>query len=1278
MTSEAAVDLQSPVVQAVGRLSDRALARLVGANAYLRGRVYARQSCVHDISVIADEATCRILGRASDPYDVRIRLSSEGGLTSKCSCPAWRGEDRHCKHVAALLVSLRDRVRPSRGGQDAGEKPGDEEPSTGGITAPPGREGGPREREGREAFGRDAGPREGSREGVREGPREGAREGVREGARDRDGHGRGAEAVRGDGRRERDRHGRDRANGERHDRRDPKGRRRDEGAGGPREVVVMDRGGPRVVSAGGSATVQSVTTSSAGPSDLSRGLGAWLPSNEPRKAPEIEYRIHVRASSLAVTPYLSETRAAVGPAEAIEQLGALPSVHRPILRLLARLHPKGARGAQVETRGEDAAELIGRLRGKRVLVEPMLMELRYLDEPLVPRLELEMVPPTHVRLRAVFERKTGDARKFLLHQGLWLEGDPGWHLDPIQGVARPLAEHVTSTWMERLLKNHAITHPIADLSKFLVELLPKVSVALNAPLPDIHVVADVLDLPPRFTLRAAGDLTRVVATLDVRYGEHEFLVPPVDLPPPLTNLDLESARPKFLRRDIGAERLGVHALLEGGLEVTDDFRAFQAEGEKALRFWSECVPNLPSEWNTLVPEHFKGMKVRGTPVTPKARVASGVDWLSLDVEFGSEGSRVSEEDLRRALEMGNHLVRLEDGTFARIDGLQVQEVLARMQEIYSNGKGNLPLSQAGRVQDLLDTLGQRAALPRSTRDFFAALGEHKVEPVEPPADLEATMRPYQQDGFSWLAYLCRTGTGGILADDMGLGKTLQAIALLLWVKRLSEPIDGGDARKSSAAKKASKTAKAAREASADEAGEDAKASGKKTAKRSAKRKDGDAEGSSTEPALTGPAPTPLEHGGPLALVIAPTSVVANWVREVQKFAPSLRAIAWTGADRAQYKSDIDRADVVVTSYALLRRDEEFLASIDWGYVILDEAQSIKNPTSATARAAKNIKGRRRLALTGTPIENRLSEIWSIFDFVSPGLLPPLAQFEERYARPIDRGDDEAGKRLRATVHPFVLRRTKGEVAGDLPEKIVTERLCEMSAEQASVYRTVLKAVRDTVFGEVEANGIARSQLQILAGLTRLRQAACDPRLLGVSGPFSDETSGKLVALRELIAEAQQGGHRTLVFSQFVSMLKLIEAALKADNIPYEYIDGDTKDRQQRVDRFNGDEQIPVFLISLKAGGTGLNLTGADTVVHFDPWWNPAVEDQATDRAHRIGQHRVVTAYRFVARGTIEEKILELSAKKRELVHQVLGQHDQDEKVAGVLTRAELDSRFADD
>jgi SNF2 family DNA or RNA helicase len=350
---------------------------------------------------------------------------------------------------------------------------------------------------------------------------------------------------------------------------------------------------------------------------------------------------------------------------------------------------------------------------------------------------------------------------------------------------------------------------------------------------------------------------------------------------------------------------------------------------------------------------------------------------------------------------------------------------------------------------------------------------------------------------------------------------------------------------------------------------------------------------------------------------------------------------------------LEDTDVLVTSYALVRRDEEFFQQRGFGYVILDEAQHIKNPHSATARAVKKLRSEHRLTLTGTPIENRLSEIWSIFDFVSPGLLGELSRFEEKFARPIDRGDKVAAEKLRSAIHPFVLRRDKLNVAKDLPPKIEQDILVPMADEQTKLYAQILRQVRDSVMSEVEKQGLAKAKIQILAALTRLRQVACDPRLLKLDGDWNPDTSGKLGALREIMQEAVAGGHRVLVFSQFVEMLLLIRAVLEEEGIRFEWLTGATTDRMERVDRFNDDSSVTAFLISLKAGGTGLNLVGADTVIHFDPWWNPAVEDQATDRAHRIGQSKTVSVYRLIAKDSVEEKILQLSEKKRALVANVL-------------------------
>jgi SNF2 family DNA or RNA helicase len=400
--------------------------------------------------------------------------------------------------------------------------------------------------------------------------------------------------------------------------------------------------------------------------------------------------------------------------------------------------------------------------------------------------------------------------------------------------------------------------------------------------------------------------------------------------------------------------------------------------------------------------------------------------------------------------------------------------------------------------------------------------------------------------------------------------------------------------------------------------------------------------------------------------------VPNWLREIEKFGPTLNALVWHGPDREKLADKLDEADLLITSYALVRRDEEFFQKRGFCYVILDEAQHIKNPQSATARAVKKLQSEHRLALTGTPIENRLSEIWSIFDFVSPGLLGDLGRFEEKFARPIDRGDKGSAEKLRAAIHRFVLRRDKMDVAKDLPPKIEQDILVPMADDQTKLYSQILRQVRESVMSEVEKQGLAKAKIQILAALTRLRQVACDPRLMKLEGDWNAETSGKLGALREIMQEAVAGGHRVLIFSQFVEMLHLIRTELEEEGVRYEWLTGATTDRMERVDHFNNDDSVSAFLISLKAGGTGLNLVGADTVIHFDPWWNPAVEDQATDRAHRIGQSRTVSVYRLIAKDSVEEKILQLSEKKRALVANVLS---SDAPLKG-LTKQDVEDLFS--
>lgn len=383
------------------------------------------------------------------------------------------------------------------------------------------------------------------------------------------------------------------------------------------------------------------------------------------------------------------------------------------------------------------------------------------------------------------------------------------------------------------------------------------------------------------------------------------------------------------------------------------------------------------------------------------------------------------------------------------------------------------------------------------------------------------------------------------------------------------------------------------------------------------------------------------------LLVVPTSLVPNWLAEIERFAPSLRVLTLHGAKRRQLHGDVARSDVVITTYALLARDEYFLER-DWHVAILDEAQAIKNPNSKVARTVRRLRAAQRLCLTGTPMENHLGELWSLFDFVMPHALYDQRRFARLFRTPIEK-DDSQGRReeLARRIRPFILRRTKADVALQLPDKTEIVERVELDADQRDLYESVRLAVHEEVRREIERLGMARSRIAVLDALLKLRQVCCDPRLVKLESAARVHSSAKLTWLVDTLGQLADEGRRTLVFSQFTSMLDLIKPELERAGIPYVELVGSTVDRATPVRRFQSGE-VPVFLISLRAGGTGLNLTAADTVIHYDPWWNPAVERQATDRAHRIGQDKAVFVYKLIAAGTVEEKILDLQSRKAEI------------------------------
>jgi superfamily II DNA or RNA helicase len=411
-----------------------------------------------------------------------------------------------------------------------------------------------------------------------------------------------------------------------------------------------------------------------------------------------------------------------------------------------------------------------------------------------------------------------------------------------------------------------------------------------------------------------------------------------------------------------------------------------------------------------------------------------------------------------------------------------------------------------------------------------------------------------------------------------------------------------------------------------------------------------------------------------ALVITPTSVVGNWRREAERFAPALKVLTLHGLERKSRFAEIAAHDLVLTTYPLLSRDHATLKAQDWHVVILDEAQVIKNPDAATTRLVNGLTARHRLCLTGTPLENHLGELWSLFAFLSPGFLGDRRSFQRNWRTPIEKkGDGERRKLLARRIRPFLLRRTKGEVAVELPPKTEILETVEMEEAQRQLYETIRLAMHEKVRSAIADMGLSRSRIVVLDALLKLRQVCCDPRLLKLkTAAAATAGSAKLERLMEMLPELIEEGRKVLLFSQFTSMLALIEEAIGTAGIDHVLLTGDTRDRDTPIRRFQSGE-VPLFLISLKAGGLGLNLTAADTVIHYDPWWNPAVEDQATDRAHRLGQVQPVFVHKLMTVASVEEKIEGLKARKRELA---AGIFDAEAGSPLDLTEADIEDLFA--
>jgi hypothetical protein len=636
-------------------------------------------------------------------------------------------------------------------------------------------------------------------------------------------------------------------------------------------------------------------------------------------------------------------------------------------------------------------------------------------------------------------------------------------------------------------------------------------------------------------------------------------------------------------------------------------------GNKLLTRVSRKFPELFAAWLKSVPPeitvHLAGDLASFATPDIAGRVKldvseAGIDWFDLRVVLDVTDATLTPEEIKILLNARGNYVRLagkgwrrlhfdvseeENERLARL-GLSTRELSAEPQRLHAlqladeAAKKFLPAQQVEQIQRRAEELKARVA-------------------PDLPSGVTAQLRPYQLEGFHFLAYLSVNRFGGILADDMGLGKTLQALAWILWL-RSPAPNNGAPAG---------------------------------------------------------------QPGIPPSLVVCPKSVMDNWHAEAARFTSGLRVKVWPASDLATFLDRLAEADLHVINYSQLRSLGESLVPLHWLAVILDEGQYIKNPSSQTAQVARALKADHRLVLSGTPIENRLLDLWSLMSFAMPGVLSSRAQFARLYDA---KGDPFARRRLSSRVRPFLLRRTKAQVAKDLPDRIEEDLFCEIEGEQKTLYRAELKRAQQLLLHVKTQKELAQQQFHFLTSLLRLRQICCHPKLVS---PDSNAVSAKSEALLEQLEPLIEEGNKVLVFSQFVQLLGLLRPALAERKWPVFYLAGDTENRGKLVEQFQTKEGAAVFLISLKAGGFGLNLTAASYVVLFDPWWNPAVEAQAIDRTHRIGQVNKVIAYRLLIKDSIEEKIRELQKQKKALADDVLGE----ERFAQSLTLDDLQYLFAD-
>jgi len=695
-----------------------------------------------------------------------------------------------------------------------------------------------------------------------------------------------------------------------------------------------------------------------------------------------------------------------------------------------------------------------------------------------------------------------------------------------------------------------------------------------------------LDLKPKFELKLVAGLTAAetehlvidVTALETKGRRTERLTKEG-----WELVEQQSVKGKQLLRFAREDLYPVPGILEE-MGLTYD--------EKLLAFKTRITKQFPekfAEWIKAMPESvdldidLRLKSILNDPVTAAVRfevVNQEIDWFDLRIVIDVQGVNLSKAQIRQLVAARGGYVRMEDGSWMR---LEIKLDADQREAVTRLGLDPFDLSGETHRMHALQLADPKAAEvfdPKAWKRIKDRAGDIQIDVMpEVPTNLNATLRPYQVDGYRFLAYLATNGFGGILADDMGLGKTIQSITYILWLR--------------------------------DEA---------------VKAK---------KPKMP-------------VLVVCPKSVLDVWQSEAQKFAPELVSKILRNREDLDVEYIQNNIDILILNYAQLRVCGDLLNQLKWITVILDEGQQIKNPDSKAAKCARELESENRLVLTGTPIENRLLDMWSLMAFAMPGVLGSRAYFKKRFDK---RKDPLSQNRLASRLRPFLLRRTKLQVAQDLPPRTEEEVYSKMENIQQELYKAELKRIQKALLGLDSDEAVKKNSFAILQGLMRLRQICCHPGL--IDPKYLKEESAKMESLFYLLDQLHEEGHKVLVFSQFVSMLDLIKARLELEARPFHYLTGQTKDRKGEIERFQTTKDPSVFMLSLKAGGAGLNLTSASYVILYDPWWNPAVENQAIDRTHRIGQKNKVIAYRLLTRDTVEEKIRILQHQKTQLVTNVL-------------------------